>query len=146
MGLGTELGIFLDDVQEESLSGKLVNFRALFGAHATKTMSSLSDHDEDCHTRDVAPNPPTTDEITYANIDMANPTVETTVLNNPNPPRTTHSNVVDEKQLTAESHLMFSWNPCPGTYYSSRHVLYLYIVSCQPGSLKFPILFEFPFH
>ena len=53
---------------------------------------SLSDHDDDCNTGDKAPKLTTTFQIIYTNIDTANPTVETTVLNNPNLPRTTYTN------------------------------------------------------
>jgi len=79
------------------LSSLLVEFLRVFGAHTAKMMSSLSDHDDDCNTGDVAPKLPTTFQIIYTNIDTANPMVETTVLNNPNPPRTTHQQLVFEK-------------------------------------------------
>ena len=113
--IGTQLGIFLD-VQEESLVLEISRiFARCLVRTQQNTMSSLSDHDDDCNTGDKAPKLPTTFQIIYTNIDTANPTVETTVLNNPNLPRTTYQQVVDEKALTTESHLMFSRNPCPGT-------------------------------
>ena len=49
-------------------------------------MSCLSRHDNDCNTGDVVPVPQTTDP-TLTNVDMADPTVQTTVLNHPPPPR-----------------------------------------------------------
>jgi hypothetical protein len=51
-----------------------------------KRMSSLCRHDNDCNTGDVVPVPQTTDP-TLTNVDMADPTVQTTVLNHPPPPR-----------------------------------------------------------
>ena len=53
-------------------------------------MSSISHHDNDCNAGDVVPGPQTTDP-TLTNVDMADPTAQTTVCNDVNPPRTKHA-------------------------------------------------------
>jgi hypothetical protein len=62
--------------------------------------------------------------------------VETTVINNPNLPRTKHHHVVQEKE------------PLSGILLGvleesvSRNLVEITVASCQPGSL----ILDFPFH